>query len=62
MITVEQFYSACKDIEKNLREIVGIETDTLSWIIQKIDFCYNWKLNSKTWSIQEKTGISTILL
>ena len=47
MITVEQFYSACKDIEKNLREIVGIETDTLSWIIQKIDFCYNWKLNSQ---------------
>jgi len=47
LITVEQFNSACKDIERDLREIVGIETDTLSWIIQKIDFCYSWKLNSQ---------------
>jgi II/X family phage/plasmid replication protein len=46
MITISQFKEICKLIEKDLKETLGFVTNRDSWRIQRLDICYNWKLNS----------------
>lgn len=47
MIHVSSLETACRDLAKNLAEQLNLKTDISAWEIQRIDLCYNWKLETK---------------
>lgn len=47
MLKIADFYPACENIAKDLEEELGLKSDVNNWLIQRLDICYNWKLDSR---------------
>lgn len=47
LLKVSDLYSACENISFDLEQELGLKTDINTWVIQRLDICYNWKLESR---------------